>query len=318
MQSMYSIQMPHIHSTRIVRHDIMTELNAEQDAKGAILTPEFANNNYNNTAIKRGRKSTIALGIIIVIILAGIIITLHSYVPHNASTSTISTISVANNSTTSTTPTSPRIGKIFEPVTYLAANAFISNYSFSSPLKYSFRTVFKPYSTNANCTGMEGILGYMQNQTMISTAYNLSKLNRAQPIAEYAAVEGINPSNAAGYNALFESNGGFCRPSMSLVMSESSVSKSKYAYDNITVYFFGISNMSANATEQFGSYLGPKPNMTVYMAEAMYGNYIIKATSAGFSPDVGALNLISYTKNVENATINAFESYIADHPNATG
>lgn len=152
---------------------------------------------------------------------------------------------------------------------------------------------------------------------MISAEYNLSKLNGSLPIAEYAAVEGINPSNVAGYKASFESNGGFCRPSMSLVMSESSVSKSKYVHDNVTVYFFEISNMSANATEQFGSYLGPKPNMTVYMAEAMYGNYIVKATGAGFSPKVGALGLMSYTKNTENSTLNAFEIYVASHPNAT-
>ena len=176
-----------------------------------------------------------------------------------------------------------------------------------------------PYTADANCTGLEGVLSYMQNSTMIHSAYNLSKLNKSEPIAEYAAVEGINPSYSTGYKATFESNRGFCRPAISIVVSESSVYRSTYSHGNTTVYFFTISNMSANATEQFGSYLGPKPNITVYMAEAMYGNYIVKAVSAGFSPttSVGALGLDAYTMNLMNTTLDSFENYIANHQNAT-
>lgn len=223
------------------------------------------------------------------------------------------TISANSSATTSTAP------QKINPVEYITANAFINGYNFTSPLKYSSRAVFNPYTADANCTGLEGVLSYMQNSTMIHSAYNLSKLNKSEPIAEYAAVEGINPSYSTGYKATFESNRGFCRPAISIVVSESSVYRSTYSHGNTTVYFFTISNMSANATEQFGSYLGPKPNITVYMAEAMYGNYIVKAVSAGFSPttSVGALGLDAYTMNLMNTTLDSFENYIANHQNAT-
>lgn len=316
----YSTLTPHIHLIRIVRYDFMADLNPEKGIKTTTPITGSANLNYNMDAkIKKGRKLTMALEILIVIAIIGIaIVVVHNYKVQKPITSTVSTVTPKTNVTAANTTTAkPKIGKIFEPIEYITANAFISSYNFSSPLKYQFRTAFEPYTADANCTGLEGILGYMQNQTMISVAYNLSKLDKAQPISEYAAVEGINPSNVAGYKAAFESNGGFCRPSMSLVMSGSSVSRSKYVHDNVTVYFFEISDISANATEQFGSYLGPKPNMTVYMAEAMYGNYTIKATSAGFSTYAGTLGLMPYTKNIENSTINAFENYVSSHPNAT-
>ncbi len=299
----------------------MTDLNEKQENQSIMPAPNSESESYGSSAsTEKNQKLKISIGVLIVIIIAAVAIIAYNHTSNLHPTTTVTTtVSPAPNTTTNTTiTTTAPVALYHEPVTYLTANAFMLVYNFSSPLKYQFKSAFQPYTTDANCTGFEGLIGYMQNPKMITNAYNISTLSKSLPIAEYAAVEGVNPLNIAGYKTLFLSNGGFCRSEMSTVMSESSVSRSKYTYGNTTVYFFEISNMSANATEQFGSYLGPKPNMTIYMAEAMYGNYIIKATSAGFSHSTGALNLSAYTHNLENSTINAFESYLASHPNDTG
>jgi len=260
------------------------------------------------------------LAIVIIIAVVSLVYYSTYHKPAGAITSTVKSTTtikpVSNSSLNVTTNVSkPVIVKpLYEPQSYLVANAFAENYNFSSPLKYKFNTTFTPSEQPSVCSSaLEGIVGYMQNKTMITKPYNLTLLNSSAPMAEYAAIKGINPSNQSQYANIFDSNAGFCSSQFSNSLANSTTIKTQYKYNNISVYLFSMSNISKSGMAVFGSYLGPKPNITVYVGSALYGNYSVKVLSAGFSNSAQSLGLKGFTENLTNSTIAWLEGYLSNH-----
>jgi hypothetical protein len=315
---MFSILMQHIHLTKIADVVYMVD-NDTNNLNTAVLQQPEQHNVEEGPALAanyKGNRKNLPLIITAAIIVIAIILVMYYTVQKPSTVQTIPTTSTITNTNTSNSSvtTIPRIIKpIHEPESYLVANAFANNYNFSSPLKYRFTAVFQPSYNYANCTSMEGLVGYMQNESMISKPYNISSLSDSEPVGEYAAVLGVNPSNIAEYSTLFNSNGGFCTPSFAASLANSTSQKTRYSYGNTTVYIFTMSNITKNGLNVFGSYLGPKPNLTVYMGSAMYGNYRVKVLVAGFSSTASKLGLYGNAVSLTNSTISYLKSYLSSH-----
>ncbi|MEM0154552.1 MAG: hypothetical protein QW814_01805 [Methanothrix sp.] len=275
---------------------------------------DISNNNSNN--IIHGKESNGITKMAAKIVLAAIIVAIILAIIY-ATVRPESNVSKTTFPTTTTPKNSSSIVHHFKtPESYLEANTFSNDYNFSSPLDYRFTALFQPTTATGNCTGLEGIVGYMQNETMISKPYNLSSLSHSKPIAEYASVLGINPPNLQQYNALFDANGGYCSQEFAASLHNSTYSVLKYKYDNVTVYLFSMSNLTKQAMGVFGSYIGPKPNMTIYLGSALYGSYRIKVLAARFSNAPNSLALESFAKNLTNATIKYVESSLITNATA--
>ncbi len=283
----------------------------EQNNPNSIIQP--AHDNATSSGIKAHTAIILAVVIIaIVIAIVAVVRPSFSNLSANTTPTTIISTSIVPNLTVST------IVKPFkEPKQYAVVNSFTSVYNFSSPLKYLYKATFKPLSYSSNCTSFEGMVAYFQNATMATKPYNISSLNKSEPIAEYASVIGITSANLSAYDSQFYKYGGFCNPSFAATVHNSTFSKYTYNFVNATVYLLTISNMSASAIQIFGSYLGQKPNATIYIGTAMYNGYRIKVVVAGFTGYVNALGLRGFTMNLTNRTISEFSAYLADHANAS-
>lgn len=296
----------------------MTDNNTNNNNVSAILSKQQPVHN-NKTVLPGESNSHKILPIIIAVIIVIAIILAVYYITQKPSQNTTSTflttsiIPIKNTSNSSINATAPKARPFHEPQSYLTANAFANYYTFSSPLKYRFTAVFQPSYDNANCTALEGLVGYMQNETMVTKPYNISSLNHSEPVAESAAVLGINPSNEAEYSSLFNSNKGFCSASFAALLTNSTSEKTTYSYGNTTVYLFMVSNMTKQGISAFGSYTGLKPNLTVYIGSALYGSYRVKVIVAGFSSSATKLGLYGFAMNLTNSTISSLKGYLSTH-----